>query len=66
MPHIGTANPENDIGSDIGGMIGNALETARNHQAIHDLLRGLRLLLDHLQQVGLGARRRDQASQLAG
>jgi hypothetical protein len=66
MPHIGAANPENDIGSDIGGMIGNALETARNHQATHGLMRGLRLLLDHLQQVGLGARRGDQASQLAG
>ena len=55
VPNVGAANPEDDIGSDVGGVICNALKASRNHQPIHRLLRIHRLLLNHLQQIGLSA-----------
>src|SRR5579863_2192620 len=49
------ANPEDDIGGNVGRMIGYALEAARDHQAVHRLLCELRPFLDELEQIGMGA-----------
>jgi hypothetical protein len=49
MPHIGSANPEDYIGSDIGGMIGYPLQVLRNQDAVHGLLGVLGLLFDEYQ-----------------
>ena len=55
MADVCAANPEDDIGGDVGGVVGDTFEAARDHQAVHCLLGVLRLFLDELEQVGMGA-----------
>ncbi len=55
MANVGTSDPEDDVGGDVGGMVGDAFQAAGDHEAIHGLLGELGFLLDELEQVGVGA-----------
>ena len=46
MPDVGSANPEDDILSNIRRMVGNAFQIARDHQRIQRLCSQRGLLFD--------------------
>lgn len=55
MADIGAPNPEDNVGGDVGGVVCDALETARDEEAVDGLLGVLRLLLNELEQIGVRA-----------
>jgi diguanylate cyclase (GGDEF)-like protein/PAS domain S-box-containing protein len=56
VPHIRAANPEDHIRSDIRSVVRDPFQVARHQDAVHRLLRKLRLLLDQLQQIACARR----------
>src|ERR1019366_2508034 len=52
MANIRPANPEDDVGRDVRGVIRDTLQIASHENAIHCLLGELGLVLNHLQQDG--------------
>src|ERR1017187_5589276 len=54
VPHVGAANPEDDVGGDVRGVVGDPLQVLRYQNAADRLLGKARLLLNELEQVGVG------------
>jgi len=49
MAHVRAANPEDDVGGDVGGVVSDALEALRDQDAVHRLLGELGLILNELE-----------------
>jgi len=54
VAHIIALHPENYVLSDVGGVVGNTLERAANHQCVQSLRSDVALLLHHLGQGFVG------------
>jgi hypothetical protein len=54
MPNVCATNPEDDVGGDIGSVVGDALEVLGDKDSLHGLLGELWLLFDQLEQVSVG------------
>src|SRR5579863_8486887 len=55
MPYVGAADPEDHVSSNVRRMVRNALQRTGHEEAVHRLLRLLRLILDELQQIGVSS-----------
>ena len=53
MPEVGAANPEDHVGGDVGGVVGDALQIARDDDGLEGLRGAVGALLDDADKVGV-------------